>query len=203
MGPNLKSAGINSLRLSCEISLTEALINQIHDIAPPDEEGDSIFVDSYKVNEISHRAFTWVLKPRGKATKFRIAFVYEIGRGGKWRKYPRINKLLDILSSIEEPITFSCQASLKLGRGAKAKPIVNLPMRWTQAPYMPFNEIHGLHLVKLNGKEIEHEIILDLVTTKELKGTVFFSYNAKVHALITHDIFNKAVKISESFVLKG
>lgn len=203
MRPNLRSYYITELRFSATLTLGDDFIGQIREASPPDESNDSLFVDSYKVDGGAHRAWVWVIEQDKKARGFRIEFNYEPTRGGRLRQdTPRISKLVDIASSIEEEVDISCQVSFRFGRQQKVKPIIPLPMKLLALPDMPFDEIDGLHLVKRGGKQREYDVILGLMGGGALLEMVFFDYHARIRETLADEIIRQAVRISDSFILK-
>lgn len=203
MRPNLKSYDITELRFSATLTLGDDLIGQIREASPPDESSDSLFLDSYKADGGTHRAWVWVIEQDRKARRFRIEFTYEQARGGRLPKdVPRISKLVDIASSIEEAVDISCHVSFQFGRRRKAKPIIPLPMKLMQSPDMPFDEIDGLHLVKRDGKGTKYDVILGLMGEGVLIETIFFGYRARIQETLVDEIIAEAARISNCFVLK-
>ena len=204
MGPNLKSHDIIDLHLSSTLTLSDDLIEQIHQASPPDDDGDSVFADSYKVDGVGHRAWVWVIEKDKDARSFSIEMNYELGKGGRLRKaMPRINQLLDILPSIEEELDIHCEVSFKFEGRRKAKPIIPLPMKLIESPDMPFDEIDMLHLVKRDGKRTKYDVLLSLLELGVLRETVYFDHHARIQETLADDIVKEAEIISDRFVLKG
>lgn len=202
MKPNLKSYNATSLEFYTTLVLTDELISEIQNISPPDEDGDSLFVDSYK----SHRAFVWVIevdKGLDKGTRrFRVEFNYELGRGRRLRKStPRIEQLIDILSSIKEKVDLDCRVALEFGKRLKPKPLITLPMKYMDFPDMPFDRIQGLHLVKLDDKETKYEVILEAPVEGIIMENVFFKYTSEVNKSLAGKILGEATTISHRFVV--
>ena len=203
MRPNLKSSDIIKLQFSATVTLSASLIGEIRKASPPDEDGDSVFVDSYRSDGINHRAWAWVSGVEEGTMRASIQFNYELGKGGKLRKAaPRVNQLVDIVSSIEEGVEADCEATFEFGRLQKAKPIVPLPMRLIELPGMPFDEIEGLHLVKRDGEQSKYDVILDIPRKGVLRESVFFSYHARIQETLADEILREAAKISNRFVVK-
>jgi len=203
MKPNLKPHHAISMRFFTTLALTDDLISQIQNISPPDEDGDSAFFDSYE----GHRAYVWVIKANKGIDKdiqrFRIHFNYEQGRGGRLRKStPQVEQLLDILSSIEEKIDFDCQVAFEFGKRLKPKPIISLPIKYTESPNMPFDIIQGLHLVKLGDKKWKYDAILEAVAAGAIMANIFFSHTSEIQESLANKILEEGAAIAESFVSK-
>lgn len=203
MNPNLESHNIISLRLLSTLSLSEDIIVKIHQASPPRDDGYSAFVDSYVVNGVSHRAWSWIGVKDKKSGKSYLELNYELGRGGRLGKTtPRINKLLDILSSINDEIGFSCTVEFKFKRGSKVKPIVPLPFKLIDSPDMPFNEINIINLVKREGKREKYSVIMGL-DGGVLMQTVSFDYSARIQETLVDKIIGESVSISNRLTWKG
>jgi hypothetical protein len=200
---NLKACDIIELRFLVTLTLSDDLIAQIKEASPPDEDGDSIFVDSYEVDGAKHRAWVWVSMVNEGTTKFRIDFNYELGKGGRLRKStPRINKVVGILCSVEEEVDITCQVSFQFGRRRKAKPIIPLPLKLIELPNIPFDEIDGLHLVKRDGKQTKYDVILGVSSGGALTEIIFFDYHSRIREDLADEIIREAVRISNLFILK-
>lgn len=203
MKPNLKSRYATSLEFSTDLALTGELISKIRNISPPDKDGDSLFADSYN----GHRAFVWVIEV-DKALdkdirKFRIEFNYEARGGGKLgASMPRIEQLIEILSSISERVDIDCRVAFTFRKRLKAKPIISLPMKYFEFPNMPFDRIQGLHLVKLDGKETKYDVILEAPAQGIVIENIFFKYTSEIDKSLAGKILEQAAAISDNFVSK-
>lgn len=204
MRPNLKPYDITSLTASFVLTFSEDLIAQIREASPPDDDGDSVFLDSYKVDNVSHRASVWVMELDKDVGSFRVGLRYELGKGGRLRKdMPRINKIFDILASIEEQINIDCQVIFTFERRQRIKPIIPLPMKLIESPDMPFDEIAGVHLVKRIEERERHDVVLGISTGGVLFENIFFEHRASIQERLVDDIVGQAVEISNRFVSKG
>ena len=70
---NFKEFNITELDFIFWVNLTDDLLEKIQSVVAPDEDGDYIFIDSYKIDNVSHIATAMVFKPKGKG-KYRIRF---------------------------------------------------------------------------------------------------------------------------------
>jgi len=204
MKPNLKSYNATLLEFHTTLPLTGDLISKIRSASPPDEEGDSPFIDSYQ----GHNAYVWVIEVDKGVDKdkrrFSIHFRYEVGRGRKpSKKNPLIEELVDILSSIKGNLAFDCQVNFVFRKRLKARSIISLPMKYVELPNMPFDRIQGLHLVKLDGSETKYDIILDSPSSGTIIETLFFHYSSRVDKTLAEKILREAMTISDRFVLRG
>ena len=199
MQPNLKSYCATLLEFSTTLFLTDDLISKIRNTSRPDKDGDSAFVNSYK----KHRAFVWFKEVDKNIQKFEVEFTYETLSGGKLpKKIPRIEQLTEILSSIKEQLHFNCRVFFSFGKNLRVKPIISLPMKYIEFPNMPYDRIQGLHLVKLDGKEIKYEVILEVPAPGVLFQNVIFKYPSIIDKSLADKILLEAASISERFILK-
>ncbi len=204
MKPNLKPYDITMLMASFVLTLSEDLIAQIREASPPDDDGDSVFLDSYKVDNVSHRASVWVIELDKDVGSFKVGLTYELGKGGRLRKdMPRINKIFGMLTSIEEAIDINCQVSFRFEKRRKVKPIIPLPMKLIESPDMPFDEIDGIHLVKRTEERERHDVVLGISTEGVLFENIFFEHHARIQETLVDDIIKEALRISNRFILKG
>ena len=198
---NLKSHNIDELRFNFKIKPSEKLVREMGNACSPDEEGDYVFLDSYKVEGVGHVASAVVSELEGGVRDFLFRFRYAVARGGRLKKsVPRVDSLLEILSVIEEPVQFNCLLRFLFGKRSKSKTFINLPIKFTRQSNAPFNEIHGVHLVKLEEKEINYEVILDLVDEGGFMETVIFGNRMKISESVVEKIIRKGIRISKSFV---
>jgi len=204
MRPNLKVYDITDLYLSFTLPLSDDVIAKIRKASPLDDEGDSLFLDSYKVGINSHKAWAWILGVDKDATSTRVQLNYELGKGGRLRKsLPRISELFDILSLIEEEATIDCQVNFRFEKRRKVRPIIPLPMKLMESPDMPFDEIDMLHVVKREGERTKYGVLLGLLAGGILRETVYFDHHARIQKSLVNDIIEEAASISNRFILKG
>ena len=198
---SLKSLSISELRFIVKPTLTDELISKISEASPPDKDGDNVFLDSYKVNNVSHLAIAVVSKVKKREDVYNIDCRCQVAKGGILSKdTPKISRLIEILSDVKESQHFHCLARFLYGKRAKFKPIVKLPIRITDKTKVPFNEIHGVHFAKIVGKKLENEVILDLLEGGGYTETVIFGHSSKIGVSIVRDIVEKAKGISDNFV---
>jgi hypothetical protein len=203
MRPNLKSYHATSLHFNTNLTLTDELISEIQNTSPPDKEGDSLFLDSYD----GHRAWVWVIGldkgVKEDVRRFRIEFNYEVRAGGKLgKRIPRIEQLMNMLSSTREKMNFDCRADFQFGKRLKPRPIIGLPMKYLELPDMPFDRIQGLHLVKFDSSKIKYEVILEAPANGIVMENVLFRYISEIDNSLAGKILVEAATISDKFVLK-
>jgi hypothetical protein len=199
MQPNLKIRNAASLEFSVTLPLSSDLVSQIRDTSSPDNDGDSVFFDSYK----GHRVIAIVNGIDKDAKEYKVLFVYQARGGGKLpKRLPRIAQLVDILSSIREQLNFECQVLFTFGRNLRRKPIISLPMRYIEAPDMPFDRIQGLHLVKLDNSQTKYEVFLEAPAKGVLIETIVFKHMSMVDESLPDKILTEAESISNRLVLK-
>ena len=76
-----------------------------------------------------------------------------------------VSKLFEIISYIKEEITVMCTLRLSFGRPRKYKTIISLPIKITDMPKAIYDEIHGMHFVKREGKGLNMMLYLTLKKT--------------------------------------
>jgi len=204
MKPSLKSLNINVLRFRVRLTLPDDLLTRIQQVAPPDDEGDSLFVDSYKIGNFNHRTFVWVMRPRGKSERHDIGFIFEVGRAGKLnKKAARVDSLVEILSSIKTEMDFQCNATFIFKKRQKVRTLIDLPLKISTFSGLPFDYIEGVNFVKRGDGQEQYGVILDRMLDGELFSNVTFNYKTKFRDSLADDIAGEAVRICDSFVLKG
>ncbi len=196
---NLKAHNATDLEFSAKITLTADLIAEIHKLSSPDSDGDSPFFESYE----NHRALVWVSKTDEKTFQSNISFKYEAKKGGRLgKKLPRISQLIDLLSPIDQQLTFECEASFLFSKKLRAKSIVHLPEKSLELPDMPFDRIQGMHLVKLDGSETKYDVFLETPTQGVIFENIMFKYSSKIENNLASNILVEALRISDKFIVK-
>lgn len=204
MRANLKSFCIDQIRFNFEVKLSEELIEKIRNICSPDEDGDYVFFDYYRVESVGHVASAVVSQLKGDVEKFGVSFLYMLGKGGGFIKgAPKISSLLEVLSVVEEPVLVNCFLRFKFGKRSKVKGIVNLPVKISSQPNALFDEIHGVHFVKFEGGETKYEVILDIIEGGVLMQTVMFGNNIRISESSVGHVLRTGLEISRRFVSKG
>ncbi len=199
---NLKELNIIELDFTFWTNLTDDLLEKIGNVVAQDEDGDYIVVDSYKEDNVGHIVVVGVLKPKGEG-KYRVRCRCELGRGRGLRKdVVRTSKLFEIMSSIKETMMVNSTLKLSFGRRKKHKTIISLPIKITDMPKTLYDEIHGVHFVKREGKSLKYEVILDLEENGALRETVIFKKLRNINASIIEDIIQQGIEISDGFVLR-
>ena len=196
---NLKAHNSTELEFSAKITLTHDLIEDIQKISSPDIDGDSIFFDSYP----NHRALVLVKKPDEQTLESNIEFTYEAKSGGRLpKKLPRISQLIDLLSSVNQQLTFDCIASFSFGKKLHVKSIIHLPQKYVELPDMPFDRIQGMHLVKLDGLETNYDVFIEAPTQGVIIENILYKYTSKIDSNLAQNLLSEALKISGRFIIK-
>jgi len=134
---------------------------------------------------------------------FETEFVYQTARGGRLSKsLPRIEQLINVLSLVKEELNFECLVSFTFGKSLHPRPIISLPMNYIEVPNKPFDEIQGLHLVKLDGGETKYDVFLEAPTQEVLVENIAFKYQSKVDRSLADKILQEGNTISDKFVSK-
>lgn len=201
MKPNLKSLNAKLLHFDGAIALTAEIISEIQGVSAPDKDGDCPFVDAYD----GHRGWAWVMgTTRQQDRELRNIMIevnYEPSSGGRLgKRTPRIDQLVEILSSIKEDVDFNCQVNFQFRKRLKPMSIIRLPIKYSDLPNMPFDSVQGLHLVKLDGKETKYEVFLDSTPDGTVILNVFFKYMSAIDPSVAGKILHEATKIASSFV---
>lgn len=199
MQVNLKAHNSTELEFSAKITLTADLIAEIQKISSPDNDGDSPFFESYP----NHRALVWVKKADEQTLESYIEFTYEAKKGGRLgKKLPRISRLIDLLSPINQQLTFECIASFLFGKRLRVKSIIHLPQKYFELPDMPFDRIQGMHLVKLDGSETKYDVFLEVPTQGVIIENIIYKYSSKIDSNLAKNVLFEALKISDNFIIK-
>lgn len=203
MNANLKLYHATLLEFSTTVALSRHLISSIRKASPPDEDGDSIFVDAYD----GHRAYLWVCElpksPKKRQRVFAIEFNYEAKSGGRLPKsVPRIQELVTILSAIKETMNFDCRVDFKFDKRSKVKLMLVLPMKLPKGlPDAPFDSITGIHLVKLDSKRVKYDVFFDSPGDGTIFEEVLFRYDSVIDDSLAAKVLEEANTISKKFVI--
>lgn len=199
MLPDLKLHNVSNLEFSARLPLSSDIVTKIRDSSRPDKDGDSLFFDSYK----GRRTIAIVEGAKEDTEEYRIEFVYTAASGGRLgKRLPRIRQLVDVLSLVKEPLNFECTVSFKFGKSLRPRSIISLPMKYIEAPNMPFDRIQGFHLVKLDGNEIRYDVYLEAPTQGVLFENIVFKYTSTFNESLPDAILAEAKKISDRIVFK-
>jgi hypothetical protein len=76
-------------------------------------------------------------------------------------------------------------------------------MKITDMAKMPYDEIHGIHFVKHEGRDSKYEVILDLERDGSLTELIICQKRMKIKGSILEDIIQEGMEISDGFVLRG
>jgi len=192
---------LQDVRITADVEVPKSLLDKVAGLCVPDEEGDCLFGELYKLdgNNVTLTALVEGVKKGG--TKNSITFVCRKTKSKRLSiDFIRTSKLIDILADYDKKVIFDCFIRLQFARRYRAKSIVHLPINITDLNNSPFNEIHGVHFVKKRGKEYEYEVILDLLENGKLQENILFKYNAKIKKGMLNEIYDIAKNISERFV---
>lgn len=203
MKPNLVAVKASRLSFYAELPLDGNLVNEVRRVSKPDEDGDSVFLDSYSTERHGHRVIAWVMSPAENEVNYRISFVYSVEKAGRLSKRaPKLGDLINILSNLKQTVEFQCEGFFQFQRREGTTSVVSLPLRISQSPVMPFDEIRGLRLVKLEGSKVQYSVILDLTSDGTLYQNVGFSHSDEFSKTLADSILNKAADISKRFIIR-
>jgi len=200
MRPDLRLYNATYLTFYLALPLTSKVISDIQRISPPDSEGDCLFSGDY----VRHKAWAWVYgaKPhrRNSSDLTSIQFVFRPGRASKPLKdAPRVEQLVGLLSSIDGQVRIACQVDFQFGRRLKPKAL-NLPMKISEAPDVPFNSLVGVHLARRDGKEVTQDVRVDVDPSGVVTTTVAFRFNSAIDENTASRILEEATAISKHLV---
>ena len=199
---NLKESNITEVYFTFWTSLTDDLLEKIRSVVAPDEDDNYMFMDSYKIDNVSHVVAAMVSKSKGEG-RYRIRCLCKIGRGGRLGKgVVSVGKLFEIISCINERTLVVGGVKLSFGRRQKYKAIISLPIKITNMPKMPYDEIYGMRFVKREGKIIKYDVILDFEPNGVLKETIAYRKLVNIKESIIEDMLQQGIEISDSFVLR-
>ena len=197
---SLKKRSISELHFLISLPLEDNVISMLNDASSPDEDDENNFIDSFKIGKDSHVALATVSQNKKNSNIYKIDCICYLKRGGRiGRDIPRMSQLFDILSTIDAPQNINCLIRFKYGKRDKYKPIYNFPLRVNENQNAPFNEIHGVHFAKVTKKQLEYEVIVDLLDEGGYTVTVIFKYRSKIDRTLVENIVEKAQLISQNF----
>jgi len=199
MQPKLRSCNASVLEFSSTIPLSDEQISEIRDVSHPDKDGDSNFFDLYQ----GHRALAIVIGAKEKAQEYKIEFTYAARTARRLSKrISRISQLVEILCLVKEQLNFECSVVFEFGRNLRPRSIISLPMKYIEAPNMPFDRIQGLHLVKLDGNETKYDVFLEAPTKGIVYENVEFNYVSSFDESLPDKILTQAKSISDKVVFR-
>jgi hypothetical protein len=198
---NLKEFNIEEVRFTVWTSLTDDLLEKIQSVVAPDKDGDYVFMESYKIGNVGHFVFAMVSELKGEGI-YRIGVICE-KRGRRLRKgIASVSKLLEIISSIKEEMRVMCVLSLSFGRRKKYKTIISLPIKITDMPKTLYNEIHGFHFAKREGKDLKYDVVVDIERDGTLIELINFIKVINIKESILEDIIQEGIEISDGFIVR-
>jgi hypothetical protein len=200
---NLKKFNIAELRFDFSINLTDDLLERLQSVVAPDKDGDYMFIDSYRIDNVGHTLAAMVSKS-AVVGMYRVRGVWDMSKGRRpLKEVLSVGKLFEIISSIEEEIMLTSSLRLSFSRRKKYKSIISLPIKITDMPEMVYDEIHGMHFVKREGRDFKYEVILDLERDGGLMELIICKKRMKIKESILEDIIQEGLEISDGFVLIG
>jgi len=206
MKQDLRALHITKIQVSGDLILTDDLVTEIQKTSPADKDGDSVFFDSLnvKAGRGHYRGLLFISPPKAVRQTRPFWLIYDLGRQKKLRKHePRITKAIEILSKLNNPIKFSISVAFEFGKRDRAKAIISLPINLSESPNLPFSKIQGIHLSCFEGKTRKHDVILDTGEDGSLWENLIFEHETKIHMELLDEIVEKAISISNKFVLLG
>lgn len=199
---NLKEFNIEELRFTFWTSLTDDLLEKIRSVVAPDEDGDYIFEESYRIGNVGHSIVAMVSKSGGEG-RYRVGILCRKKGGRGLRKgVGNVRELFEILSAIKEKITAFCVLHLSFGRRKKYKTVISLPIKITDMPKTLYDEIRGIHFAKREGKGIRYDVVVDVERDGNLIELINYRKLINIKESILEDVIEEGLKISDGFVLR-
>jgi len=203
MKPKLKSYCINDLGYSGTLAIPRDLISTIETLAPPNKDQISVFMESYT----GHHGLLYLhpIDTGGQEQDIRKYYLncqYSV-RGGRPKRnkgIPQPQQLLVILSTGIGEVTLDCRVDFLFLKRSQRKTLMNLPLTPWTIPKMPFNRINGIHVAKMNGKESEYEVVLDVVPKTSVWVSIRFRYQSTIDNHMSEKVIEKALSICSLFV---
>ncbi len=202
-----RATGLTFLRLTTQTELPQDCLQRVRRASVPDEEGDSCFWEQFK----GYHGLAIVAPEASQddaseqtqgETTVALAFLYQRGTGEKPESVggmPKIGSLIDILSSYALESAIACSARFVYPKRIKPKPVVKLPLECLQSPDMPFDSIHGVRLVKHEGKAVKYNAVVDL-DHGELMATIGYRTGGPIDAGLLGRAAAVAAEISAKLV---
>lgn len=199
---NLKELNIEELSCTFWITLTDDLVERIRGAVAPDEDGDYVFMDSYKIGNVSHFMGAAVSKSLGEG-RYKVRVVCEKEAGVKLPKDTiSVRKLLEIISSIKEEVGAFCMLRLSFGKRRRPKTIISLPVKISDMPKTVYDEIRGFHFMKREDKVFKYDVILDIEPDGNLMEMINYRKMINIKESILEDVIQEGMVISDCFVIR-
>lgn len=199
MQPDLKSKNAESLEVSFAIPLSNEQVSELRLVAKPNQNGESIFFDSYK----DHRVLAIVKDVDKNSKEYNVEFTFEALKGGRLpKKLNRVSQLMKILGVTKGNLDYETETLFIFQKNQHAKSIITLPMMYIEAPDSPFDKIQGIHLTKSYQGETKYDVYLDAPEPGVLFENVNFKYCSAFSENLPENILEEALIISQKIVLK-
>ena len=203
MQPHLKQHHITEMHISFTLTLPVNVVSGIRQISPPDEDNDSVFLDTYKIGNARYRAWHW-LKEKDRANNiYQIEINYEIGSVRLRKGIPGTADLLGALFTVDESVGLDCQVSFSFTKRDKVRPIIPLPLKLLESPNMPFDEVAAVILTKQDSEWGDYSVMLGVVESGRLTEMDFFNLQTQIRETLIDEVIERVRSISEKFILKG
>lgn len=115
------------------------------------------------------------------------------------RSVSKPHRLFQIISMVDEPLIFTCEASFLYKEGAE-RSIIQLPIPIFRTEKADFHEIKGLELSRTEPQESKYDIRISVREDGSMAHEVVFNFEARARPGIEGDLLKKAVKISQQFL---
>ena len=203
MQPHLKQYNITDMHISFTLTLPVNVVSEIKRISTPDEENDSIFLDTYKVGNAKYRAWCWFRKKQKDNETCEIELNYEIGSARIPKGIPSIADLIGSLSSIEESVDLDCRVGFSFTKRDKMKSIMPLPLKIIDSPNMPFDDISAVILTKKDSEWGDYSVMLGVIASGRLTEMIFFNLQTQINDKLIDEVIERVTSISDKFIVKG
>jgi len=129
-----------------------------------------------------------------EAAHLHMAFTYGIkGIPPPPRNAYKPRRLLEILSLLDEPLTFSCHVSFLYEKGA-TKSVIQLPIPLFRTDKVGFHEIKGVELLRREPADSKYEVGISVEEDESLSHEVVFDYKVRARPGIEGDLLKKSCR---------
>ena len=159
-----------------------------------------VFAAAYRKGEDKWVDIAIVEYTEAEGAHLHVSFTYGIkGIPPPPRNLYKPRRLLQILSLVDEPLTFSCRVGFLYEKGG-AKSIVQLPIPLFRTDKVGFHEIKGVELLRREPADCKYEVGISVEEDESLCHEVAFEYKTRARPGIEDDLLKKAVEISQQFL---
>ncbi len=201
---NFKKNNINAFSFTTNLILGEQDVENIANIATKDEDGDYVFYSLRKIDNKNHIGMFVLSESQNSSINFHLTAVFTDNTKniGSVKNEPKVEQLLEIIPRSNIKSNFNCTTRFLFNRRQKVKPIISLPGRFINLSSQPFDEISGIRFVKKQHDDVDYDVIMEIAQKDGLVITVSFEIELKFDNTLAQKIINKAIDISNKFIIR-